>query len=217
MNKTVLRATCIATLLLASSAQANEILNGGFEDGTLGGSHAPNYEYLNTPFHSWTFGGVGIIDASLPNNAWWNGSTWGPTGFTGSRYAFMQGPAQLSQTFTASSTGTALLTWLESSRPYNAIYKGDQTYNVLLNGLLKGSFTTVSGQNFEAESLSLGALTQGSTYTLAFVGTNLVDHGDNTAFLDQIAVDITPQVVPEPTTAALLGLAAAALGLRRRT
>jgi hypothetical protein len=212
--RTLARALAIM-LATATAAQAAEIVNGGFETGTLAGGSAPAFYYPAGSFEGWTFSGAGIIDASIAYNPWWNGAASGPTGYAGNRYGFVQTTGSLSQTFTASNSGLASLSWLEGARPWNGSSNGDQTYQVLLGTTLLGTFSTTSGQNFELEALNMGSLVQGTSYTLTFQGTDTLG-GDNTAFLDQISLDITPVTVPEPATLALLGLAGLGLLARRR-
>jgi len=203
----VLSATCLS----ASFASADLILNGGFESPALstGPNFSPNdltgipgnYAYPGangTPstFDNWTYqGGAGLIDTSQGYNAWYGNTP--PSGFGGNQFAFLQGgnTSVLSQTFTSAAAGVTTVSWLEGARPYFGSYNGDQTYNVYLNNVEIGQYSTVSGQNFELETAK-GGLVAGSN-TLSFVGQV---NADETAFFDNVSV----AAVPEASTWAMM-------------
>ena len=203
-----------AMLAAASAAQASElIVNGGFEAPTT--ADAPgssgSYAYPGVTIDSWTYlGAAGVIDA-VAGTPWFFGTP--PQGYEGAQYGFIQGDGSVSQTF---STGDGLfrLSWLEAARPSTGCCNGDQTYDVMLDNQLLGSFSTFSGQQFVARSL-VGPTLEAGQHTLSFVGTDLVG-GDNTAFLDHVVAG-----VPEPANWALMitgfGLAGVALRRTRRS
>ncbi len=212
--RVIVLAGALGAAFAASNAGAGElVINGGFENPALnsgynfgGDAYQPQPNYVYPGFYApqtvagWTYsGGVGLIDTSQGSNAWY-GST-SPSGYGGNQYAFVQGQSTLLETFTSASAGGATLSWLEAGRPDLGPFAGDQTYEVIFNNALVGTFSTVSGQNFTPEMLSV-LLLAGSN-TLEFVGQSALD---NTAFIDNVSIS-----VPELSTWAMLGLGFAAL------
>ena len=207
---------------LCGAAQAspiNLLTNGSFEAPALGttpyvypGNPNPSLSggYSSTE-NNWTYGGSALVNTSVGFNAWYSPSS-PPAGYDGSQFAALQGDSTLTQIFTAPSAGLADISWLSAGRPNFDLIGGDQTYNVLLNGNLIGSFTTTDDEAFTSE-LRSGTLVAG-TNTLSFVGTDLTKlASDQTAFIDNVSVT----AVPEPMTLSIFGAGlAGAAALRRR-
>jgi hypothetical protein len=202
-----------ATILAAASAAqaSNVIANGGFEAPTT--ANAPgssgSYAYPGVTIDSWTYmGDAGVIDA-VAGSPWF--ADMPPQGYQGAQYGFVQITGSVSQTF---STGDGLfqMSWLEAARPSvdGGCCNGDQTYDVVLDNQVIGSFATASGQQFLSRSL-VGPTLAAGQHTLSFVGTDL-NGGDNTAFIDNVSA-----AVPEPASWALMiiGFGGLGAGLRR--
>jgi hypothetical protein len=121
-------------IFLTSAIHANPLVDASFESPVIGPPTYPaapiNFVYPGGNLGGWTFSpinntsvsdnGAGIINATGTSN-WWDwppGSASGspPSGFSGNQFAFVQGNGSLSQTFTAPSTGSFAVTWLEGSR-----------------------------------------------------------------------------------------------------
>jgi hypothetical protein len=156
--------------LFGGSAHAATILNGSFESPIIGPPNYPaapnNYVYPNGTLGNWTwstpstangsFDGSGIINASGASQ-WW-GSLPAPTGFDGNQFAFVQGQGWFSQTFVAPFSGQFTVSWLEGSRQNMrqlnpaATYDGDQSYQVLIDSSLIGTYLTLSGQNLNRKT-----------------------------------------------------------------
>jgi PEP-CTERM motif len=213
-----LAAAVTGAALAGSAAHAAELLtDGGFEAPAIGGG---NYTYPGlsdgtiTPIGAvqggWTFGSAAIVGAT-GSNAWYGGAA--PAGQEGDQFAALQQLSTLSQTFTM--IGSTLdLSWLAAGRPNMGCCNGDQTYEVKLNGDLLGTFSTFSGQAFTAQSLVVGGLTNGGSYTLSFQGQA---NNDETSFIDRVSAT---GAVPEPAAWGLMilgfgGVGAALRGKRR--
>jgi hypothetical protein len=203
----------VAALAISGAANATELLvNGSFEAPNIGtGSYTypDNFQAGSVNYGGWDWDSSALVNAS-GGNAWYIGS--GPSGKDGVQFAALQGTSTLSQTFTASNA-SAKLSWLDAGRSFFGSYNGDQTYDVLLNGTVVGTYSTASNSSFAGHSLSLTGLTAGQSYTLTFAGRV---NADETSFLDAVSVN----GVPEPAQWALLisgfGLVGAA-SRRRRT
>jgi hypothetical protein len=222
-NVAVIGVISLGTFVFSNQTNAT-LLNGSFESPVIAPPTYPgaplNYVYPSFGFltpqtlGNWTFsvpstaGGVfngsGIINAS-GTSAWW-GPAPKPTGFDGDQFGFVQTGGSFSQTFTAPFTGQFNVSWLEASRNDHSLlnplatFDGTQSYQVLLDSLVIGTFSTLSAQNFQAEASSSFMLVGGSSYNLIFQGTTT--SGDHTAYIDRIALQGTPVAVPGPIVGA---------------
>jgi hypothetical protein len=138
-----------------------------------------SYKYLPTG-SPWTFGGNAGISSN--GSAFTSGN---PNAPQGGQVAFLQGSATISQTAPCDA-GTYIIT-------FNAAQRGNvqssQTLQVLIDNKVIGAFNNITGSAYTPQSTSSFTVTAGN-HTITFQGTNL-NGGDNTAFIDQIAV--TPQ------------------------
>lgn len=220
-------ALALAAIILAiaamhgESAKAAYILNGSFEAPTPSDfppttsgplySNPPDYVYPgfggSATYANWTYASsAGLINVDNPPNAWYGNTP--PSGYSGDQFAFVQGSGSLSQTF-AASAGSSTLSWLEGSRPDFGCCNGLQSYEVLLNGNILGTFSTPNDQNFLLHSFSVTLL---ASNTLVFQGLATTD---STVFLDQVNLS----AVPEPSTWAMMLLGFVGMGFmayRRR-
>jgi hypothetical protein len=189
-----------------ASAAVNLISNGSFESPDLNSnpSFGPNATNNNLPAYiypggagpstvdDWTYNaGTGLINTNVGSNAWYSPFP-SPSGFDGKQYAFVQGgpTSTLSQDFLSSVAGATTIQWTQAGRPNFGSYDGAQTYEVLLNNLVLGVFSSFSGQNFTLESIT-GILVAGVN-TLEFEG--LTTTGDHTVFIDNVAVSAVPEL-----------------------
>lgn len=219
MDKRLFLMGIMAAGMCLQSAAGAVILDGGFESQA---ASVGNYCYfgLSTPggppcpTGPWT--GVGGAGFQHETNHDWPGV---PTS-DGSKYAFVANVGSLSQSFTASDGGSFLLSWMDAGRPLNpgAGADGNQSYNLLLNDLLLGTFATTSNQPFTTRSTIPFALVAGQSYTVTFKGLTTYPQSDSTAFIDKVALVSGPAPVPEPTTWTMMivGFGAVGYSLRRR-
>lgn len=196
----------IASALAGAPARAGIILNAGFEATQYGTGY---YTYPNTTLDNWTYTGQsGLINAS-GTSAWYTGS--GPTGFGGNQYAFVQTTGSISQSF-SSVAGSFSLSFLDAGRTASCC-SGNQTFQVLIDSIVLGTFSTTANGLFAAQNIPLIYLTAGQ-HTLAFAGTD-PGGGDVTSFIDNVNLTAS---VPEPSSLLLFGSAlfGVALLFRRR-
>lgn len=181
------------------AAAAQLLTNNSFESPDIG---TGNYTYPGLPYGTiapigatqggWTFSGSALVNAS-GGNAWYSGAA--PSGMDGVQFAALQGTSTFSQSFTANA-GTLHLGWLDAGRGIGGM--GDQSYNILLDGVNQGLFSTTSGSSFSFNTLDLSGLTAGNSYNLAFQG---LSSGDQTAFIDFVQLsDLALVSPPAPPT-----------------
>lgn len=206
-TRTALRALIAATALVSVAGQASAaqlLTNGSFEAPNIG---TGNYTYPGLPYGTiapigatqggWTFSGSALVNGS-GSNAWYGAAA--PAGMDGSQFAALQATSTLSQSFTA--TASILhLSWLDAGRTWGM---GDQSYQVLLNGVaVGGTFGSASDDPFALNTLDFTGLTSGLTYDLTFKGLAV---GDETAFIDNVQLfDTPPPPAPVAPSVMVLG------------
>ena len=206
----------VAAVPAIASAGVELISDGGFESPALA---TGAYDYVGGTLGSWTYSGSAIlINAANPSpgGSAWYPSAPAPTGFGGVQFAGVQEQGSLSQIFTVAGSGPLDLTWLAGGRPSNGCCNGDQSYQVLIDGVAKATYSTASGQPFSLISLTLLDLGLGP-HTLTFQGRSATDE---TSFIDNVS--LSAAAVPEPASWALMlvglgGMGAALRGRRRAT
>lgn len=194
--RTALLAAAAIAAIAGQAPAAQLLTNGSFEAPGIG---AGNYTYPGLPYGTiapvgavlggWTYAGAALVNGS-GSSAWYGGAA--PAGMDGVQFVALQNAGSIRQSFTASAS-TLHLSWLDAGRPSGM---GDQTYNILLDGVAQGGiFSTLSGEAFGLNNLTLSGLTAGQSYDLSFKG--LVASGDETAFLDRVSLtDTAPLIGP---------------------
>jgi len=130
----------------------------------------------------WTY--HGSAGAAGNGSAFTSGN---PSAPQGSQVAFLQGGGSVSQNITFPA-GTFDLNLSAAQR--GNVQAGGQTFQVLLDGRVIASFNDLAGNNYTSVTTSSFTVAAGS-HTIAFQGTDL-HGGDNTVFLDQVAIDQQP-------------------------
>lgn len=191
--------TLLAVFSITSKVCATFVVDGGFE------SPAVAFYQYQPVGSAWSF--AGNAGLNRPPSAF--GAPAAPGGL---QMAFLQTDitasnfGAVSQTVNLPHTGAYQLGWLDASRPFFGAYGGQLEYEVLLDASVLGSYSTAHGQAFAAKSVSFNA--GAGLHTLIFRIKSTTPVGDNTVFLDQVAL------IPEP--ASLAWLAGLALVARRR-
>ncbi len=132
----------------------------------------------NTP---WTFTGSSGVSS---NNSGFTGSQPAPQG---NQVAFLQQYGSISQSVpvaTPATTGPYVLTFQAADRANNGVEQ--ENFAVLIDGSVVGTFAP-SSTSYQSCSTVAFPVIAGSTPTITFQGLDSVG-GDNTAFIDQVAV-----------------------------
>jgi hypothetical protein len=157
--------------LLAS----NPVNDAGFEVPALArGTY--QYRPAGTP---WTFQNSAGISS---NGSGFTGSN--PGAPQGTQVAFLQALGSVSQTITLAA-GTYDITFSAAQRAN--VQASAQTFKVLIDGMVVGTFNKLTGTNYSPLITSSFTVDTGS-HVLAIQGTDLAG-GDNTVFIDQVAVN----------------------------
>lgn len=186
-NRSLALAVVIASILIVYHplAEAQTVLNGGFETPvfpTGDWSYSPtNASWSFITNTSTTFVGYGGI-ANVATAPWCI-----PGGYAGNQVAILQNSGTISQSISFPVSGVYRLTYLQAGRCANGSYAGNQQYDVMLDSTVIGAdLNTTSSQPFTPVSLAF--YSNPGAHTLSFQG--IPTGGDNTAFLDQVAISL---------------------------
>ena len=180
----------VTRLTIAVKSLTPQPANPGFETPVTA-----TYVY-NPGGGSWTFSGA-------PGNG--SGVTINNSGFTGGnaaapegvQVAFLQVNGTLSQAISGFVPGTNYtVSFMASQRQNKTGGQAGETFDVKLDGTVIGSFAplqSVSGYLPYSTNFTAAA----TTHTLAFMGTDL-NGGDNTLFLDNVAIFLTSALPATP-------------------
>jgi uncharacterized repeat protein (TIGR01451 family) len=174
------------TLAAPPPPPPSQLQDPGFETPSVGsGPSAYMYDPATSPW-SW----VGQAGVSGNGSGFTSGN---PNAPQGSQVALLQNTGSFSQAVTLSA-GTYVVTFSAAQR---ATYQSSrQTFQVQVDGVSEGSFTP-AGTAYATLTTSSFTLAAG-VHTIAFVGQN-PNGGDNTAFIDQVALMAPPPPPPPPS------------------
>jgi hypothetical protein len=168
---------------VALTQQSSSLADSGFEGVVMPGGGF-EYDPSGSP---WAFSGGAGISA--------NGSGFtalNPTAPQGGQVAFLQGVSSISQAVTFAA-GTYTISLDAAQRAFGA---GAQTLQVMVDGTVEGTFNNLTGTGYDTVTTQGFALTAGS-HVITIQGTNL-NGGDNTAFIDDIAINQVTTGVTDP-------------------
>ena len=158
----------LATGLDDSGFESPAVANGAFQYNPTGGP--------------WTYIGTAGLAANASIVTIDNGNA--PQG---NQVAFVQNLGSISQSIFFPS-GTYAITFSAAQRAN--FQASAQTFQVLLDGTVIGTFNNLTGTNYTTLTTSSFTVTANS-HTLVFQGTDLFT-GDNTVLIDQVAVNVLP-------------------------
>jgi hypothetical protein len=160
----------------AVTSEATNLNDSGWETPVVGNG---SYQVDPAAGSPWTF----QASAGLTGN----GSLFtigNPNAPQGSQVAYLQGLGSVSQHVTFAA-GTFDITFFAAQRAN--VQAGGQTFQILIDGNVIGTFNNVTGAQYTALTTSSFLVTAGS-HVLTFQGTDL-HGGDNTIFLDQVLIN----------------------------
>jgi hypothetical protein len=169
------------------SATAQAVVDFGFEFPVVGSG---NYVY-NPSGGFWTFSGTnGNGSGIIANGSGFSN----PNAPEGVQAAFVQSNGVISQALSGFIPGTNYLVEFLAAQRSGSSQNGGESWNVTVDGKVIGSFNPGAGATSYANYTASFTATA-PVHTLAFVGTDLAA-GDNTVFLDDVQVTISPPVIP---------------------
>ncbi|MDB5297606.1 MAG: conserved repeat domain protein [Phycisphaerales bacterium] len=176
--------TGATTSFTVTAVSAGTLADGGFEQPALG---VGIFQY-NPAGAPWTYAGGSGVTA--------NGSGFtnlNPVAPEAAQAAFLQIDGAVSQAITGLAAGRYVVTLKAAQRSFGGTNVNAQTIDVRVDGASVGSFAP-AGTAYE--SLTTAAFTVAAgTHTLSIVGLNPLG-GDNTAFVDDVKLTLSPVVVP---------------------
>src|SRR5262249_44456353 len=153
--------------------------DGSFETPAVGsGPSAYQYDPAASP---WTFAGQSGVTGN--NSGFTSGNPGAPQG---GQVAFLQNTGSFSQAVTLAA-GNYVISFSAAQRA--AFQSSSQTFQVLIDGVVVGTFTP-SSPSYVTFATSTFAVAAG-VHTITFVGLN-PNGGDNTAFIDQAVLSSPP-------------------------
>lgn len=222
--KALRRMVLLGGVLLATGAQA-ALVNGSFEQGLSGllaggGYCYPSNGSCQAPVAGWQGQNFALINAQ--SSAWGNPSA--ATGWNSSFGSVVLGLQQAYDTVSYAeqwlnlASGRYKLSWFDSGRAGTGDVSGPTSYQVFYAGdqLSATAFDTTPGQDWTEHMLTFDVTGSG---TLRFAGLPGSEN-DATAFIDNIRLTYADGreigTVPEPASAALLGLGLLGVAATRR-
>ncbi len=175
------------------------ISNFGFETPVIS-----TYQY-NPSGGSWTFTAQSGANGSgiSANGSAFNSSN--PNAPQGVQVAFVQGAGTISQTFTGLLAGAVYqITFSAAQR--NNIYgqQTGQTWQLQVDGTTIGTYAPSESAQSYANYTATFTASAASSHTIAFVGTD-ANGGDNTIFLDNVRLSLSPSSVRPQMTCQVAG------------
>jgi ligand-binding SRPBCC domain-containing protein len=170
--------------VLTSSAVPT-IADAGFESPSVGNGYLYNPTgtgWVFTPGTPFGSGIAGNVSAFTAGN---------PAAPQGTQVAFLQETSSISQTVSGWQAGNYVLTFSAAQR--QNYQHGGQNFDVLVDNVIVGSFTP-SSTNYATYTTSPFTVTPGA-HTITFQGLDTVG-GDNTAFIDNVQVQVAAAAIP---------------------
>jgi len=174
----------------ATPEDTGHVLNFGFEVPILS-----SYQY-NPSGGTWVFtaqSGANGSGISANGSDFTSGN---PNAPQGGQVAFLQGLGTISQTVVGLIAG-AIYQITFSAAQRNNIYGGQvgQTWQLRLDGTTIGTYAPPESAQSYVDYPATFTAPASSSHTIAFVGTD-ANGGDNTVFLDNVRIAISPSLVP---------------------
>ena len=171
----------VSVAIITAPVINTQLQNGGFETPDV---PAGGFQY-DPDGASWTF--LGLAGISDNGSAFTSGN---PSAPEGSQVAFVQNDGSFTQSVNFAAAGNYTINFLAAQR--GNFNSSTQNFQVFIDGTSVGTFTpsSASYQNFSSMVFAAGA----GAHSITFTGLNS-NGGDNTAFIDNITLDVANPVV----------------------